>query len=164
MFLSFEEKQKRTPKNYGFWTGERGNSIFYSDNLKVKALGCDHIQYINGEPDFTEYSKYIFSIPSMTDDRCYYSQYFKCNYEQAYTILSNNLNIKECEVKKWLRKNHFSIHESNDLRTIYIVPTEIHKTYIHAGGVAECRCFQKEDDEDEEDDNMIDFVNNINFL
>ena len=152
-FLSFEEKQMRTPKNHGYWTGERGNSTFYSDNPKVKELGCDHIRYINGEPDFTECSKFIFPIPSMTNDRLPYSEYFRSNYEQAYKCLSEELNISENEVKKWLKESHYTIHESSDMQTIYVVPTEIHKTYIHAGGVAEVNCF-------EQDDVLIDLVEN----
>ena len=154
VFLSFEEKQKRTPKNNGYWTGERGNSTFYSDNSKVKKLGCDCISYINGEPDFTTCSKFIFPIPSMTDDRLPYSKHFRSNYEQAYLKLSEELNMSENDAKKWLKNNHYTIHESNDLSTIYIVPTEIHKTYIHAGGVAECKSAM----EDEEDDDLIEIV------
>ncbi len=155
VFLSFEEKQKRTPKNHGYWTGERGNSTFYSDKARMKALGCDHIQYINGEPDFTGCSIFVFSIASMTDDRVPYSEYFRSNYEQAYEKLSEELHLRTTtEVKKWLKDNHYTIHESNDLKTIYIVPTEIHRTFIHAGGVAECKCFM----EDEEDDELIEMV------
>ena len=48
-FLSFEEKQKKTPLNKGYWTGERGNSDFYSDNPEMKKMGAEYITYINGE-------------------------------------------------------------------------------------------------------------------
>ena len=91
----------------------------------------------------------------MTNDRLAYSKYYKSNYEQAYAELSKKLKISESGAKKWLKENHYTIHESNDLKTIYIVPTEIHKTFIHAGGVAECNCIM----EDEEDDELINSLN-----
>ena len=154
MFLSFEEKQKRTPKNNGYWTGERGNSTFYSNKPEMKDLGCECIRYINGEPDFTEYSRFKFEIVSMTNDRLPYSEFFKSNFEQAYGKLSIELELSVSGVKKWLKKQHYTLHESNDLKTIYVVPTAIHRTYIHAGGVAECNKFM----EDEEDDYLIELV------
>lgn len=40
--MSFEEKQKRTPKNNGYWTGERGNSRFYSYKDSVKKMGAEY--------------------------------------------------------------------------------------------------------------------------
>ncbi|MBR5337764.1 MAG: HNH endonuclease [Lachnospiraceae bacterium] len=153
-FLSFEEKQKRTPKNHGHWTGERGNSVFYSDRDEVKKIGAECVRYINGEPDFTEYSKYVFEIDSMTDDRLPYPGDYESNFEQAYRKLAEILSMNKAEAKRWLKNEHYSIHESNDLKTIYIVPTSIHKTYIHAGGVAECRWFLR----DEEDDRMIESI------
>lgn len=160
VFLPFEEKKKRTPKNNGYWTGERGNSVFCSDKLEMKALGAECIEYINGEPDFTKHSIYTFEIFSMTDDRLYYSKYFKSNFEQAYQQLAEKLGKTEAEVRKWLKEEHYTIHESNDLKTIYIVPTKIHKTYIHAGGVAECKYILRDDEEDK----LIEQVENNCFL
>lgn len=43
------------------------------------------------------------------------------------------------------------------MKTIFIVPTLIHKTYIHAGGVAECKCIAI----DEEDDALVELVDNF---
>lgn len=155
VFLSFEEKQKRTPKKHGHWEGVRGDSIFHSDKPELKAIGAESITYINGEPDFTPFSKYVINLPSMTDDRFpYSSEQFWSNFEQAYKILAEKLQKTESDVRKWLKEEHYTIHESNDLTTVYIVPTLIHKTYIHAGGVAECKCFLR----DEEDDSLIELV------
>ena len=69
VFLSFEEKQKRTPKNNGYWTGERGNSRFYSYKDSVKKMGAEYVEYINGEPDFRRFSKCTVEIMSMINDR-----------------------------------------------------------------------------------------------
>lgn len=156
--LSFEEKQKKTPKNHGYWTGERGNSRFYSDKECVKKLGAEYIDYINGEPDFTRFSICIIEIPSMTSDRYPYSKYYKSNFEQAYPRIAKELGIKEVEVRKWLNKNRYSIHESSDVKTLYVVPTDIHKTYIHAGGVAECKAIHR----DEEEADLIEIVEQLN--
>ena len=86
MFLSFEEKQKRTPKNHGHWTGVRGNSKFYTDKEEIKNIGAKYVKYINGEPDFTRFSRYIITIESMTNDRLKYSEYFKSNYRSRRNI------------------------------------------------------------------------------
>ena len=155
VFLSFEEKQKRTPKNNGYWTGERGNSRFYSYKDSVKKMGAEYVEYINGEPDFRRFSKCTVEIMSMTNDRYPYSEYFKSNFEQAYPEIAKKLGIKESQVKKWLRENHYTIHEASDLKTIYVIPTEIHKTYIHAGGVAEVNEYEHEKYEDELIENAI---------
>ncbi len=152
-FLPFEEKQKRTPKNNGYWSGERGNSCFYSSKPEMRSK-AEYVRYINGEPDFTDYSVFVFEIESMTNDRLPYSPYFKSNYEQSYSKLSEKLGIRESEVKKWLKNNHYTLHESFDGKTIYVVPTDIHRVYVHAGGVAEC----KEIEDEDEDASLIDEV------
>ena len=157
-FLTFNEKQKRTPKNHGYWDGKRGDSRFYSDDPKMKEMGAEYIEYVNGEPDFSPVSVCKFEIPSMTNDRLPYSTYYKSNYEQAYSVLSQKFNITESEVKKWLKDNHYTLHEAFDQKTIYVVPVEIHKKYIHAGGVAEVNSILN----DEEEDAIIESVLNNN--
>ncbi len=153
-FIPFVDLQKKTPKNNGYWTGERGNSWFCSYNPRMKKYGAECVEYKNGEPDFTRFCICIIEIESMSVERLPYSRFYKSNYEQAYTKLSNILSIRESEVKKWLKRNRFTLHESLDMKTIYVIPTEIHKTYIHAGGVAECKAIL----EDEEDDWIIELV------
>ncbi len=47
--MTTEEKIKRTPVQRGHWTGERGNSRLYSDNPRMRELGAEYIEYVNGE-------------------------------------------------------------------------------------------------------------------
>lgn len=154
--LSFEEKKKRTPKNHGHWTGERGNSRFYSDKKSVQELGAEYVDYRNEEPDFSRFSVCTVEIPSMTNNRYPYSRYYQSNFEQSYEKIAQMMGLPRPQVRKWLRKKRYTIHESSNLKTVYVIPIEIHKTYIHAGGVAECNAIL----EDEEEDMILDkFLN-----
>lgn len=94
---------------------ERGNPVFYSYKPELKEIGAECLQYINGEPDFTEYSKFVFPIASMTDDRVSYSEFYMSNFEHAYMKLAEELKMDVSGIKKWLKKEHYTIHESNDL-------------------------------------------------
>lgn len=125
-----------------------------SDKESVKELGAEYIEYVNGEPNFTRFSICTVTIPSMTIDRYHYSNYYKSNFEQAYPEIAKKVGIDVTKVKKWLKDNHYTMHESSDVETIYVIPTEIHKTYIHAEGVAECNAIQRDDEESE----IIDIV------
>ena len=153
-FLTLEEKVKHTPSN-GRWTGVRGNSRFYSNNDTVKAMGAEYVDYINGEPDFSRFSVITLEIPSMSEDRAYSKSDYLSNFQQVYEVLSNRLNMRKKDVKNWLKENHYTIHECMDLKTIQIIPIEIHQTYIHVGGVAECKEIYN-DDIDDDDILMID--------
>lgn len=75
--------------------------MFFSDKPEMIEMDATSVTYINGEPDFTDYSIYVFEIDSMTDDRLPYSDLFRSNYEQAYKKLSEILHKDEVAVKKW---------------------------------------------------------------
>ena len=147
--LSLEERIKHTPVNKGQWSGKRGNSRFYTDKKEVKKMGADYVEYENGEPDFSRFSRITVTIPSMTDDRRPYSSYYKCNYEQAYTQIAKQKGMTEKEAKHWLKENNLVLHEACDMKTIQAIPRIIHSTYIHTGGVAECKAYLEAEENDE---------------
>ena len=103
--LTFEKK-KKTLKNYGHWTGVRGNSRFYSDKESVKKMGAEYVKYINGETDFSRFSICTKEIPPMTNDRFSFLIYYKSNFEQAYPEIAKILKIKGNQVRKWLKNNN----------------------------------------------------------
>ena len=80
-------------------------------------------------------------IPNMTSDR-------DSNFEQAYIEFAkkwnrvgvNGKNDWTLEsIRYWTRANRFTLHESNDMKTMFLVPSEIHDFFRHSGGVKECK-------------------------
>lgn len=134
----------------GHWEGERGESIFIPSDAteeirKVKYELNRHnlkgIEYKDCIPDFSPISEDSVTIPNMSSDR-------DANFEQAYIAFAKKWNQIELDgkndwtlesVRYWTRANKFTLHESNDMKTMFLVPTEIHDFFKHSGGVKECK-------------------------
>ena len=136
------------PRNGGEWSGEAGNSNWIPDrdaepgdrngtNPEHKKwgdimgqYGFDYIQFIDGEPDFSEVSKGEVIIDDFTDDR-------DSNFAQADEKLAEQKGCTPEEVAKWREENKYTWHECKDCKTMQKVPTEVHGNISHSGGVSE---------------------------
>lgn len=143
-YSSLEERIKITPskdsKN-GAWLGERGQSVFISDDKRVKKYldeqGKKGIEYKNGMPDFSEFAKAEFKIKDMTNSR-------SSNFYQADEMLakewtkSKGKKYSVEDIANWRRENNYTWHELNDLETVQLVPSKINSpVFKHLGGVGE---------------------------
>ena len=128
------------PSSVGKWTGNPGESMFISDDLRVKKILEEHgvkgVNYKNGMPDFSPFVKEEFII-DMTNNR-------KKNFSQANKKLAEKLSNETGEkwtaskVSKWISENNLTWHELNDCKTIQLVPSVInHPIFQHLGGVGE---------------------------
>ncbi len=140
-YTTEKERMDQVPKNGGEWTGEPGNSKFkaYDESVnKVLAeYGLDGIEYKNGVPDFSKCAVETVKIDNMTSIR-------EKNFDQFYKICAEkwnaqNKNVKPRDVKEFIKENGLTIHECSDMKTCQLVPTRIHETFRHAGGVMECK-------------------------
>ena len=124
----------------GKWTGNPGESMFTSDDLRVKKIleehGVEGVIYKNGIPDFSPFVKEEFII-DMTNDR-------QRNFAQANKKLAEKLSTETGEkwtakkVSSWISENNLTWHELNDCTTIQLVPSPInHPIFKHLGGVGE---------------------------
>ncbi|MCA0972233.1 hypothetical protein LCM20_16615 [Halobacillus litoralis] len=73
-YSSYEQRVKTTPVNKGAWSNERAESIFISDKIgEIKRYldeaGVDGVEYKNGMPDFSPFSKGEIKLENMTNDK-----------------------------------------------------------------------------------------------
>ncbi|MCM3359019.1 HNH endonuclease [Psychrobacillus sp. MER TA 171] len=139
-YSSYEQRVKTTPVNKGEWSSERAESLFISDKTgEVKKYldeaGVDGVEYKNGMPDFSPFSKGEIKLENMTNDR-------KSNFSTADEELAKNWSTPDKkwtaeDVADWREDNKYTWHELNDLETIQLVPRKINSVFGHLGGVGE---------------------------
>lgn len=149
-YTSFEDRVKCSNLNgdRGFWDGERGRSVFHPSDIDakkaLKELGLDGIEFVDGEADFSRVATETVKIDNMTARRLGSDG----NYDQASTKLAEKYNmIKKdgstnwdaVKVEQYKTDNGLTWHERCDCETMDLVPTEIHSSVKHSGGVAECK-------------------------
>ena len=133
----------KVPKNNGYWTGEIGESSFVLDEPISLSNGqiVDRINYFNGVPDFSEYSLRQVSITNMSNVR-------SSNFKQADELLANYwTSIKYNSKTTWTARdianyrssNGYTWHEMSNMKTMQLVPTEIHEKFLHCGGISEVK-------------------------
>lgn len=142
---SIETRISHTPKD-GVWSGNRGQSKFYPCDKKDMNLLAKYDQkYIaydlTAEPNLRPFEQVRIEIPDMSADR-------NKNFQSAYNQLlktewakKNNLKtVADC--KAYLSKNNLTLHECSNLKTVSVVPREIHEMARHCGGVSELRAME----------------------
>ncbi|MFC3872875.1 T7SS effector LXG polymorphic toxin [Cytobacillus kochii] len=139
-YSSYEQRIKTTPVNKGKWSSERAESLFVSDKTgEIKKYldeaGVDGVEYKNGMPDFSPFSKGEIKLENMTNDR-------KSNFSTADEELAKKWSTQEQkwtadDIADWREDNKYTWHELNDLETIQLVPSKINSVFKHLGGVGE---------------------------
>ncbi|WP_243293108.1 pre-toxin TG domain-containing protein, partial [Bacillus sp. FJAT-47783] len=139
-YSSYEQRVKTTPVNKGEWSNERAESLFISDKTgEIKKYldeaGVDGVEYKNGMPDFSPFSKGEIKLENMTNDR-------KSNFSTADEELAKKWSTPEQkwtaeDIADWREDNKYTWHELNDLETIQLVPSKINSVFKHLGGVGE---------------------------
>ena len=147
------------PREHGGWKGEPGNSSWYPDEEHVpnggrdsnpdgktwgeilNENGIDHIEFHEGEPDFSKISKGTVEINGFSDTR-------ESNYAKADQKLADQWNqegkagrtdwTKE-DVEAYRKGNNLTWHERSDMKTMDLVPTIVHANVPHAGGISEIK-------------------------
>ena len=143
------------PKTNGEWEGEMGNSLWKpSLDFVPQALNpmeenwgellskynIDGITFENGEPNFKEIAKDSVKIDDFTSER-------NLNYTQADENLSEKWNSEAKDNKEWTpqdikdyrNENDLSWHERSDMKTMDLVPRNIHANIPHSGGISEAK-------------------------
>ena len=139
-YSSYEQRVKTTPVNKGDWNKERAESLFISDKTgEIKKYldeaGVEGVEYKNGMPDFSPFSKGEIKLKNMTNDR-------KSNFSTADEKLAEKWSTVDHkwtaeDIADWREDNKFTWHELNDLETIQLVPSKINSVFKHLGGVGE---------------------------
>ena len=152
-YTTYKDRIDQTPSlkpgSAFHWDGARGESACYPtekcDQNVIDALAkyhLDHIDYKNGEPDFSKCSEATVTIDHMTEDR------LGNNFPKAREACAKLWNEQgrdgrsdwtAQDVENWSTENKYSWHERCDTHTMDLVPQDIHGSYGHSGGVAECK-------------------------
>ena len=166
-----EKGELHLPSDSGEFAGERGNSAFVPNNAEavemMNGFGQDHVDYVNGYPDFSPFTKQEtpwgpmdcqVEIGHMTDQRTnpawefgrrpsgagHDPNYDLGNFAQADNALLEkmrelNPDATLTDVKDFIDSNHLTWHECPDGKTMQLVPTAIHDACKHSGGVSEMK-------------------------
>lgn len=111
---------------------------------ELEKYGQDGINYKDGRPDFSPVSEASVTIDNMSEHRLGPGK----NFAQAKDKLAEQWNRTKREgrsnwtareVEDWCKASNFTIHERADMKTCDFVNADIHKTFSHCGGVAECK-------------------------
>lgn len=171
-YKSYGERYFQTPLNNperGHYEGERAESKYCPDGSseaavaakeKLAEYGMDGIEYHDAEPDFSECAEATVEIDHMTGNRYGYyydadGQYCQGNFFQADAKCADLWNASgrdgrndwtAIDVRDWRYENPYSWHERCDMKTMDLVPQDIHGFFKHSGGVAECRARDAVDD------------------
>ncbi len=139
-YSTYEQRVKTTPVNRGEWSSERAESLFISDKTgEIKKYldeaGVDGVEYKNGMPDFSPFSKGKIKLENMTNDR-------KSNFSTADEELAKKWSTPDQkwtaeDIADWREDNKYTWHELNDLETIQLVPSKINSVFKHLGGIGE---------------------------
>ena len=116
---TYQERLNQTPRRNGWWSGERGESTFYSYNQEVNTLTNGHgIPYSNARVDFSSVAIEQVEITGMSIDRL-------ANFAAADEALAQRLGVSAAEIEAWRMENSFSWHEMEDLVSMQLVPTNV---------------------------------------
>ncbi|HCI24391.1 MAG TPA: NAD+--asparagine ADP-ribosyltransferase-like protein [Lachnospiraceae bacterium] len=139
----YEERIKNCPANSstnGHWTEERGESVFISDDPRVKDIldkyGVKGVEYKNGIPDFSPFAVAEVKISGMTDKRV--DNFKSADAKLAEQLSTDGKVYTAKDIEKWRKENNYTWHELNDVETIQLVPTNINAPiFKHLGGCSE---------------------------
>ena len=152
-----QEIKPLLPINNGEWSGEPGNSLWKPDpdyippekspnpekpysNPENKTCGeilekydmKEGIPFKDGEPDFSKISKGDVKIEQFSAER-------PDNFDKADIELAKQRDCTPDEVAKWRKENGYVWHECKDMKTMQLVPHEVHANVPHSGGIAEAK-------------------------
>lgn len=128
-------------------SGERGDSIWRPDPdyVPLKAnpegktwkeildkYGIDGVKFKDGEPDFRDIAKGTVEIEDFSADR-------SDNFDKADAKLAKQWGQSPEEVRKWRKENGYTWHECSDMKTMQLVPSEVHNNIQHQGGIAKIK-------------------------
>ncbi len=129
--LSYKFNVKHTPINNGKWSGERGNSTWYSTSDEVLEITKgEGIPYKNGQADFSKWKVSEFDIPGLQGTSSDTGKILN-KMKEIYGFKTQK------EAQTFLKENNLTPHHSGG-ETIQLVPTTLNNI-PHTGGASQLR-------------------------
>jgi len=123
----------RIPKTDGSWDGTPGNSNWFSDNSKVLAITKgEGVPFKDGLPNFDKWSQGDLKIDNMTGG--------KKDFDLVHEHLKDVGGLKsKAEAQRFLKQNGLTAHHHPDMKTIQLIPSDLHNNVPHEGGASKLR-------------------------
>ena len=130
----YNDRIKQAESSDGEWSGKVGESTL---TLKTG----EKVEYKDGYPNFTPYSKGDVKINNMTSDKDTNWAYAKKAYAEKWNkeCKDGKSNWTDNDVAKYKKDNDLVFHECEDMKTCQLVPKHIHRAAQHYGGRHECK-------------------------
>jgi hypothetical protein len=142
------------PRNGGEWGGEPGDSTWHPDaekipqNLNPEQQSWGEIQenhelngipFKDGYPEFSKTAESIVKIDDFSLDRdINFAQADRAGADQwSKAEKGGRADWKPSEVNAYRKGNNLTWHECEDMKTMELVPSEVHGNVPHQGGIAE---------------------------
>jgi len=150
--FKYEKMNNILPENGGEWSGEKGNSFWEPnrDEIPKRPPGNENtwekildkykisgIEFENGEPDFSTVSESTVEIEEFSTERN--DNFTQADEKLAKQWTSEGKNEKEWfpqDIKDYRKENNLSWHERSDMKTMDLVPQEVHGNVPHSGGIS----------------------------
>jgi hypothetical protein len=151
-YVNSEAITKNIPRNDGKWAGKEGDSKWIPEekyipqkgnpdsktwNEILKEKDIDGINYEDGEPDFSEIAEDTVEIDDFCEDRV--DNFSKADEKMAEKWNKENKENTEWDrekVEKYRKDNSLTWHERGDMKTMDLVPKDVHNNISHSGGIS----------------------------
>jgi len=130
LLSTYKERLVQTP-TAGWWSGQRGESTFFSRSPEVQLFTRDRgVPYRNAVPVFDDFAVAEVRIDTMSASRTK-------NFDAADSALSAQMGIPVSEIRKWRIANKYAWHEVEDMSRMQMIPSVVNAKNGHVGGVGE---------------------------
>lgn len=136
-YKSGSNARTRLPRSNGHWSGEEGNSLWYSDlDVVNKITGGEGIPFINGRPDFSKWSKGTIPFKEGVLNGT------KSDFNKVYGAIKIKYKLSSNEQARQLLSNlRWTPHHLTNNKMI-LVPTDLHGNIPHIGSASDMRIMQ----------------------
>ena len=146
--------ERRLPRN-GDWDGIPGDSTWYPDRDDIPPQnnpagrtwgeildehGLQGVPFDNLEPDFSEVSEGTVEIEEFSENR--YQNFTQADEKLAQQWTEEQHGGKSWspqDVREYRNDNNLTWHERSDMKTMDLVPADVHGNVPHSGGVYEAK-------------------------
>ncbi len=132
----------RLPRT-GYWSGPKGDSIWYSNDPAVRTYAPNGVPFSGGYPDFQQWAVAEVELSAMTGEAA--------DFAEANRLLADRLNKEAMPgftfrgkpnasaVNDLLVEHSWTWHHHHGSRRMILIPWELHARVPHTGGASIAR-------------------------
>ena len=122
----------RLPRNNGTWSGETGNSLWFSDDPRITAItGGEGVKFTDGRPDFSPWSQMDIPFePGVLKGT-------KKDLAEVYKRIMEEYNLPSQKKAMDLLDELTAHHSSTTM--IQLIPSDLHNNIPHIGPASDLR-------------------------